>query len=119
MKENRSAGIGYGSKYDFTKQQKKSPAPDEYKIKSNFELQQEKHRGFPFGVSRDSMSSTGILGNLNKYTPGPGAYESTNTLSKVSFSFRPKTNSVEQSKAKLAPGPGAYDVNPSINENGK
>lgn len=41
---------------------------------SNFDFQHKKNRGFPFGVSRETMSSTGIMGNLNKYTPGPGAY---------------------------------------------
>jgi hypothetical protein len=65
------------------------------------------------------MSSTGILGSLNKKNPGPGAYEYKPALSKISFSFRPKTTSVENFDAKKIPGPGAYDVMPSINEKGK
>jgi len=38
VKETRKAGIGLGTKYDFTKQNKKTPAPNEYVLESNFEL---------------------------------------------------------------------------------
>lgn len=37
------------------------------------------------------MSMFGILGNTKKLGPGPGAYDNKGYLSKVSFSFRPRT----------------------------
>ena len=34
------------------------------------------------------MESSGTLGNLNKYSPGPGTYKLGSTLSKIKWSFR-------------------------------
>jgi len=38
VKEKRSAAVGYGTKYDFTKLGVKTPAPNIYKIEGDFEL---------------------------------------------------------------------------------
>lgn len=81
-------GIGYGTKYDFTKQNNKTPGPNTYDLGSEIDKNVKKHRGFPFGVSRESMASTGIMGNLNSKNPGPGNYQLPRTLSNVSYSIR-------------------------------
>jgi hypothetical protein len=49
MKDKRTAGLGYGKKYDFTKVGEKNPAPNSYKIPDSFE----RPRGVSFGVSRE------------------------------------------------------------------
>lgn len=53
VKAKRTAGIGYGTKYDFTKFSSKTPAPSSYNIKSIFN--QDK-KGKTFGVGRENMS---------------------------------------------------------------
>jgi len=40
------------------------------------------------GVSRSKMEIGGILGQLNKFTPGPGKYELGSTISDLKWSFR-------------------------------
>jgi len=37
------------------------------------------------------MWQTGIMGGLNKVTPGPGKYDLGSTLSKTKYSMRPRT----------------------------
>lgn len=49
----RSAGFGYGSKFDFTKTAAKTPAPDTYDIKSIFANQGGKVKGSSIGVGRE------------------------------------------------------------------
>ena len=72
----------------------KTPGPNVYELPSELDKAAKKHKGFPFGVSREvkynlgvmiitskecngwffaflkSMESTGIMGNLNKKNPG-------------------------------------------------
>ena len=57
----RSAGIGYGSRYDLTKSQSLTPAPNNYSIKSEVEVMKEKHLGWSIGVGREKMTSSGIF----------------------------------------------------------
>jgi len=66
----------------------KTPAATEYNKLGDFEENKNKNKGNTFGISRENMGSNGILGNLNRFTPGPGTYKSDSTLSKVSYSFR-------------------------------
>ncbi|EGR30854.1 hypothetical protein IMG5_122550, partial [Ichthyophthirius multifiliis] len=119
--DKRKAGIGYGTKYDFTKQNKKTPAPNTYNVQSDFEIQKQHHRGFQFGVSRELMEVTGIMGNLNKKNPGPGTYPNSSTLNKVAFSFRQRTANDDplNSKTKYVPGPGSYPIPTAISSNGR
>lgn len=121
VKDHRKAGIGYGTKYDFTKQNNKTPGPNTYELPSETDAAVKKHKGFPFGVSRENMASTGIMGNLNKRNPGPGNYQLPRTLSTVSYSFRQRTSQNDPLNAhtKYVPGPGAYPITPSITPDGK
>ena len=85
----RSAGFGYGSKFDFASLSKPTPPPNTYNIKSCFDLS--KDRGKSMGTSRDKMKTNSILGIINK-NPGPGTYELKSTLSDIKYSMRPETN---------------------------
>ena len=49
----RSAGFGYGTKFDFTKSAGKFPAPDTYNIQSIFENTGGKVKGSSIGVGRE------------------------------------------------------------------
>ena len=52
VRSTRAAGIGYGSKYDFTKGQQKAPAPNAYEPKGTLDDLRKK-KGFTFGLSRE------------------------------------------------------------------
>eukprot|EP01015_Nassula_variabilis_P014701 TRINITY_DN2218_c0_g1_i8.p1 TRINITY_DN2218_c0_g1~~TRINITY_DN2218_c0_g1_i8.p1 ORF type:complete len:257 (-),score=50.47 TRINITY_DN2218_c0_g1_i8:90-860(-) len=118
VKAKRSAGFGYGSKYDFTKAAKDSPAPGTYDIKAEIDVARGKKIGKSFGASREQVSSS--LTNPTKGKPGPGAYDVPTALSTISFSFRPKTNDIQSMTTNLkSPGPGAYDAYQTINPKGK
>ena len=49
----RSAGFGYGTKFDFTKTASKTPAPDTYNIQSIFMNTAGKVKGSSIGVGRE------------------------------------------------------------------
>lgn len=53
-----------------TKQTKNNPGPETYNLKGDVDNNKEKNKGFQFGVSREKMWQTGILGGVNKTTPG-------------------------------------------------
>ena len=65
------------------------------------------------------MWQTGILGGVNKATPGPGKYEQPSTLTQQKWSMRPKTHDDLMVLNKYVPGPGTYPYAPTINEKGK
>lgn len=118
----RTAGFGYGHKYDFTKDfVQRAPAPNAYSLKSEFSGSAEaKARGISFGLGREALKTGGILDNKQKTAPGPGAYDLRSSLSNIAFTLRPKTvNSEAYSTALKSPGPGTYPNIPSINDKGK
>lgn len=90
VKSIRKAGIGYGSKYDFTRLNVQNPAPNNYTIDGDFDNIDKKKKGFQFGVSREQMASTGILGHINKSNPGPGPgqYKELSAKSNIKWTFR-------------------------------
>jgi len=51
-KDKRSAGFGYGTKYNFTMSVKDTPAPNQYRIRTIFDS---KDTGKTMGTSRDRM----------------------------------------------------------------
>ncbi|CAD8202217.1 unnamed protein product [Paramecium octaurelia] len=119
QKQKRAAGVGYSTKYDFTKNGPNTPAPDTYKIVGEIDFNKTKNRGYPFGVSRDKMWQTGIMGGLNKVTPGPGKYESQSTLSQTRYTMRPKNQQDIMILTKNVPGPGAYNSVQGIDSKGR
>jgi hypothetical protein len=50
------------------------------------------------------MWQTGIMGGLNKVTPGPGKYDLGSTLSKTKYSMRPRTQGDLMILNKFVPG---------------
>lgn len=96
MKSKRKAAFGYGLKYDFTKQNTRTPAPNAYK-QLNGSL--DDHiwmpgsslvRGPTFGLARETMKEGGFI--KIKKNPGPGTYEYKKGLSDICYSMRPKTS---------------------------
>ncbi|KAL4443097.1 hypothetical protein ABPG74_002164 [Tetrahymena malaccensis] len=120
MRMTRSTAIGYGSKYDFTKQNTRTPAPNAYEQKMNT-IQQAERKGWSFGLSRENMAKTsGPLGQLNLFSPGPGTYQVPSALSRQAFTLRQRTASPDAKNTNLkSPGPGAYASLPAIKEDGK
>lgn len=68
-----------------------TPAPNNYTKLSFVEEDKVKNKGKTFGVSRNLMENTSILGNLNKFSPGAGTYKLGSTLSSIKYSFRQRT----------------------------
>jgi len=50
------------------------------------------------------MWQTGILGGVNKITPGPGKYDLGTTLSQTKYTMRPKTQEDFMILNKFVPG---------------
>ena len=73
----RRAGFGYGTKYDFTAGKFKTPAPNNYAIRSEIDLKKEKKFGSTFGESRGKMTNGGIFEKHLLAFPG---YKSSNKL---------------------------------------
>ena len=66
-KSKRFAGIGYSTKYDFTKGVYKTPAPGKYDIKSQIDFQVEKKIGKSIGESREVFQLIAENGNLRDF----------------------------------------------------
>jgi len=119
IREKRTTSMGYGFKYDFTKINGQSPAPNAYAASSIFD-EQNKKRGFSFGLSREQMLVTGGQYVGDKTSPGPGAYN-TREINKtnISYSFRPRTNAENLVSSKHVPGPGTYTTVGTIDPKGR
>ena len=123
-KIGRKAGIGYGTKYDFTKSRVRTEIVG---IKRDFDSGSN-HRGvsYSFGESRSKFGKVCAPGNkiIDKNIPGPGKYYSyINTLGNMGspkYSMRPKCGLGSDSNGTLKyPGPGTYDPVVKINPEGK
>jgi len=61
------------------------------------------------------MWSTGIMGNLNKFNPGPGAYETKTTLSPVAFSMSIRTANYDPAQTELKKSPRSWIISNCFN----
>ena len=114
----RSAGIGKGHKYDFTKMVTNTPGPGNYNIKSLEESIKNKKK-FTMGVGRDHVYLNGLHPEYYKKdaVPGPGQYPQQDQRSRTGIKFG---KSVPPLPGKdNQPGPGEYPLPPSISNNGK
>eukprot|EP00331_Platyophrya_macrostoma_P023037 CAMPEP_0176442832 /NCGR_PEP_ID=MMETSP0127-20121128/22054_1 /TAXON_ID=938130 /ORGANISM="Platyophrya macrostoma, Strain WH" /LENGTH=276 /DNA_ID=CAMNT_0017827929 /DNA_START=23 /DNA_END=850 /DNA_ORIENTATION=+ len=119
VRSARAAGIGYGHKYDFTKGQQKSPAPNAYEPKGTLDDMRKK-KGFTFGLSREAMAVTGGMMAGDRMSPGPGAYNIRGLNQKnIAYSFRSKTTQDLLVSNRHVPGPGAYHPPGEISKDGK
>ena len=120
----RKVGIGYGTKYDFTKSKVRTEIVG---IKRDFDLDS-KHRGvsYSFGESRSKFNK--VCSPVNKIIdlniPGPGKYYSRiNTMGNMGspkYTLRPKCGDVNtMNKTMRTPGPGAYEPVVKINPKGR
>ena len=70
----RKVGIGYGTKYDFTKSRVRTEIIG---IKRDFDIGTKRGISYSFGESRSKFGKVCTPGNkiIDKSIPGPGAYE--------------------------------------------
>ena len=106
--EKRSTNFGKGERYDFTKDEIRSPSPDSYSPRSDFEF--EKHKGISIGKAREQMQIKGQhIGD--PAIPGPGAYRIARNILANSHAYsitKDQRLSGEKIKRPVVPGPGTY-----------
>ena len=67
---NRKTGFGYGVKSDFTSGKFKTPAPNNYNIKTHIDVKIQNKGGWSFGESRGKMGTNGIFSKHLHGNPG-------------------------------------------------
>jgi len=120
VRMSRTTALGYGTKYDFTKNQLNNPAPNTYKLQDEFDTKNKK-KGYSFGLSREAMAVTGSQFIGDKASPGPGAYD-TRESNKVaiSYTFKGRTTAPEGlTTIRHVPGPGTYPAYDTLRPSGK
>ena len=112
--ERSSTSIGYGTKYDFTRDAK-SKSPVFYNFKSDFDPKNPSGPSYTFGLGRDRMYKT------NDYSgPGPAKYNYLRPFGKdgIKYTMRIKYNRSASMENLGYPGPGAYKPVTKINPEG-
>ena len=114
-KSSRSAGLGKGTKFDFTKTVDKVPGAGEYKI--GRELQ---NRTSSFGQGREAVALNGIIPKkmFRGEAPGPGRYTLSDMKSNIRYSFRKKLKP-ESTTNMFSPAPNKYNIPEVLNTTGK
>ena len=117
----RTAGFGYGTKYDFTK----GKGYELTSVKRDFD-KDSKPRGpcYSFGLSRDAYRKAFCPGykNEDKCIPGAAKYNFLKTFGSEAPKYtmrRRDIKSVGYINPALTPGPGAYKSVVKINDKGK
>ena len=121
MKSTRCASLGFGSKYDFTKN---SNASEFISIKRDFDKGNQPGKKYSFGISREKFRKAFCPGFkiIDKDIPGPGKYNIFKEPGEDSprYSIHEKLNSTSFiNKFMNYPGPGEYKPMISINSKGK
>jgi len=114
-RSKRAAGIGRGTKYDFTKWSTGFPGPGKYETTKGVT----KTKKFSFGLGRENIFLNGRHPDENtKFKqPGPGFYQHKDEKSHIGFKF---DKSVASKAPNLEyPGPGQYVIPQTISKNGK
>ncbi len=114
MKMKRSTSIGYGTKYDFTRDAK-SKSPVFYNFKSDFDPKNPSGPSYTFGLGRDRMYKT-----YDYSSPGPAKYNYLRPFGKdgIKYTMRIKYNRSASMENLGYPGPGAYKPVTKINPEG-
>jgi hypothetical protein len=120
VRMTRTTALGYGTKYDFTKNVVSNPAPNTYKLQDEFDSKTKK-KGYSFGLSREAMAVTGSQFVGDKTSPGPGAYDTRETNKTVhAYTFKGRTTAPEGlTTVRIVPGPGTYPAYDTLRPNGK
>lgn len=115
----RTTSFGYGTKYDFTKENK-DKCQNFYNIDKDFDPKKSSAPAYSFGLGRSSFDKVYYETNkmIDKSIPGPGIYYKEKPFGsealKFSLSFRHEDKGIK-AKGK-EPGPGEYKI---IGINGK
>ena len=114
MKESRTTSLGYGTKYDFTKDAK-SKSKVFYDFKSDFDQRNPRGPRYSFGIGRDHMYKS-----LDYTGPGPGKYNVRKPFGRdaAKYSFRMRLKRSSSCDDFGSPGPGAYKPVTRINPSG-
>ena len=123
LSSTRAASIGYGTKYDFTRDSK-GKNPEFYGVKRDFDPNNIRGLRYSFGIERDAYDK--VYCDTNKVpdrsTPGPGTYNVRKNLGadapKYSMLARYHMTGRANKKSDL-PGPGAYPSALCITEDGR
>lgn len=116
VRSKRTTTMGYGNKYDFTKDAK-SKSPVFYDYISIFDQKHPRPNRFTFGVGRENM-----LKDYDKNVPGPGKYTTCKPFGYDAPKFTIKGGGIRSSmvgKSDGVPGPGTYKPILYINPQGK
>lgn len=116
VKSKRFTTMGYGTKYDFTKDAK-SKSPVFYDYISSFDMNHPGAKRFTFGIGRERM-----LKEYDKNVPGPGKYTTFKPFGYDAPKFTIKGGGIRSStnaKNDGVPGPGTYKPILYINPQGK
>ena len=121
-KMTRKAGIGYGTKYDFTKEFERGT--EFISIKRSYDLKNFPGVKYSFGIGRDKFKKQVCPGfkNLDKNIPGPASYNIIKTAGYESpkYSFRKLCGETFWINRHMKnPGPGMYSPKASINKKGR
>ena len=122
MRMNRTSGIGYGNKSDFTKS--RSVKTEFISIKRDFDDGNQRGFKYSFGLGRDSFLKAYCPGykNLDKNVPGPAKYNVIKELGDDAPKYSLHTICGERgwiNRFMNNPGPGTYSPVVKINSEGK
>jgi len=119
-KTNKSTSFGYGTKYDFTKENKDKSQPY-YNISKDFDPKKSMAPAYSMGLGRSYFDKVYYESNkmIDKNIPGPGIYSYAKPLGSdcskftMSYKYPDIKNSINKN-----PGPGQYK-NMSMNPKGE
>ena len=122
VKMNRTAGFGYGNRYDFTKS--KNLRTEFVNFKRDFDIGKQRGLKFSFGIGRDAYRNVYCPGykNDDKASPGPGKYTVRKELGSDApkYSMHSKCGGRSWSNKNInTPAPGTYKPVIRINDKGK
>ena len=118
----RKAGIGYGKKYDFTKQLERGT--EFISIKRSYDLKNFPGIKYSFGLGRDKFKKQVVPGyrNIDMNVPGPAKYNVLKTIGSDApkYTFRKLCGETFWVNRHMNnPSPAAYGFQPYVNKKGK
>ena len=122
VRMNRTAGFGYGTKYDFTKS--KNLKTEFGSLKRDFDIGNQRGLKFSFGIGRDAYRKAFCPGykNDDKNIPGPAKYQVRKELGSDAPKYTMHSICGERSwtnKNINTPAPGTYQPVVKINDKGR
>ena len=122
VRMNRTAGFGYGTKYDFTKST--NIRTEFVNFKRDFDLGNQRGLKYSFGLGRDAYRKAYCPGykNDDKNIPGPGKYTVRKELGSDAPKYSMHAICGERGfggKKSNTPAPGTYQPVVKINDKGK